>query len=697
VIALTVAGKAVRDALFCSQFPAADVPKVMTGGAILSMLTALAVARAVRAVGPVRCMVCVLLVNTVIFGLAHAVFERAPRGVALFLYLHVSAVASVIVSGFWSAVNERFDPHTLRLSVTRIGLGASVGGFIGGLTAERISALAGTRHALLALALFSALSALAIWFLRAPEGARRALEPATRMPLESGYLRQLALFVGLTALGASVMDFAFKARAMEHFTSAESLVRFFSLFYMAINVLSFLMQYFATAPILEQAGLGVALAGLPAMVTLSGLFALIVPGLPAQTLLKGADNTLSGSLFRSAYEPLYTPLPEGRRRSVKAVIDVTFDKLGDALGSGFCWLLGLLAPMAAIRGATLAAVVLAAITFVLAARLYRGYVVELAESLRTGVTVLDETEIRDRTTRLTLSRTLGHLTRERLLGEIEKLHGEEAAPPAGAAPSGLRGKPPSPPVLGSDPPAIVAALASGDPKRLRGALEVAEPALASFVIPLLARDDVGAQAMKVLGVFGERITGQLADALLDHERYSAPIRRRLVRVMTSSPSAWASAGLSAALDDPDFEVRQLIVQGMEDLALRGIAAPLSREAALSVATRELTSGASTSSDRAQQALRILGLAFDGVRLARSALASDDQQLRGTALEYLENVLPDSVRSLLFEALLVERPGRPRRVERDLLEELRRALGWQASDGAEAHVATEVPPRSKGSA
>ena len=37
-----------------------------------------------------------------------------PRLAAIAVYLHMAAFGATVVSGFWSLVNERFDPHTAR-------------------------------------------------------------------------------------------------------------------------------------------------------------------------------------------------------------------------------------------------------------------------------------------------------------------------------------------------------------------------------------------------------------------------------------------------------------------------------------------------------------------------------------------------------------------------------------------------------
>jgi hypothetical protein len=682
--ALTVTGKSTRDALFCAYFPAHELPKTMVAGAALSALFALASARTLRRHGPAVVLPPLLSLNALAFLVEHALLVSAPRAVALLLYLHVSAVMGVVLSGFWSVVNERFDPHALRHSISRIGLGGTLGGFVGGLTAERIAAWAGARHTLIELAILSALGAAAMRALGPSRAETRSLdEPVAASPLASGYLREIALFVGVTALASSVVDFAFKARAMDRMQSAEELMQFFALFYTGTSLLSFVVQATITPRLLDRAGLGVGLAGLPASLLGAGVLALGMPGLLTQAVLRAADGALVHSLYRSSYEPLYTPIAPEQKRSAKALIDVLVNRFGDGLGSLLAWALVLIVPSRAETGANVVVALMALVALLIAGRLRRGYIAELAQSLRSGAVVLDASVVQDQTTRLTLSRTLTDLNRERLLAEIAR---QRQLTLDAAVEASLSSAPPRPaeaPTDASAPalpaqsyPEQVADLLSEQPERIRRALEHAEPALTAFVIPLIARADVGAQAMNALSSFGSRVVGQLADALLDSERHSATVRRRLVRVIATSQSAWAAAALAAALDDPEFDVRRQVVRGLEEMADSGVVSPLARPAALGAASRELAiPGGAPSSESVEHVLRLLGLVFDreAFRLSRAALSSSDPKLHGTALEYLDNVLPTQLKNALFSVLPAQPSHKSPRVEHELLEELRRTL------------------------
>jgi hypothetical protein len=688
VIAFTVAAKSVRDALFCAQYSTGALTKAMVAGAILSALLALLSGRIFRAVGPGKGVVGLLAVNSVGLALEYWALHSAGRVTALILYLHVSAVASVLVSGFWSLINERFDPHTLRLVISRVGLGATLGGVVGGLSAERVAAWAGVRQTLLILIAFSLAGVVCVRLVakRAPSAV---VPPAPNPdePERSGYVRKIALFVGLTALASSLADFAFKARAMEHYTSEAALMQFFALFYMGVSAATFAIQSFVTPALLEKTDLGVGLAGTPGTVAVSGLLALALPGLPTQALLKGVDASLSGSLFRSAYEPLYTPLSAQRKRPLKTLVDVVADKVGDGAGSVLSWGLVVLLPAAASSSASLIVVALSLLTFALASRLYHEYVSELAESLRSGLVEIEDSEIHDRTTRLTVSRTIEPLHRARLLAQIQKCAAEEAALAAADAREGnVRRVSPAPSKSSARASetarhgqllASIAALLSNEVERIRRALERSDPMLTPFVIPLLDRQEVAARAMTVLANLSTQVTGQLADALRDSQRFSPAVRRRLARVISSNQSTWSAAALLAALDDPDYDVRGQVLEGIEELRQAGVALPITRESILAAALRELgRTDCPSSNRRVEHPLLLLGWAFDpeAFRLAARALRGEDEKLRGTALEYLDNVLPEPVRSALLGAVLAERLPRSQRSEYELVADLKLTLG-----------------------
>ena len=81
---------------------------------------------------------------------------------------------------------------------------------------------------------------------------------------------------------------------------------------------------------------------MPLTVLAGGGWVLAFFGFIGMTALRGLEVIVRGSLFRSGYEILYTPVAAEDKRAVKAIIDVSGERLGDFVGSGILGLLLLL-------------------------------------------------------------------------------------------------------------------------------------------------------------------------------------------------------------------------------------------------------------------------------------------------------------------------------------------------------------------
>lgn len=784
-----VGGKATRDVLFLSSFPATDLPKAVLATALLCIPAALGVSNLLARWGPRRVVPATFLLNSGLFLFEFWLTLNRAAWTPWMVFLHVGVLGSVTISSFWSVVNERFDPHTARRVIGRIGAGATLGGLAGGLISERVGSLFGAQPMLLVLCFVNLIASFSIWFICLERTAAEASEPANFKTLvTSPYLSKIALIVALTAVTAAVIDYAMKAQAAAQFSEESSLMSFFAIFYTAASVLTFVLQTAFATKLLERLGIGGTLALLPAMVALVGTLGAALHRMWTVVLLRGLETVLSNSFFRSAYELLYTPLPANQKRSFKTIIDVALDRLGDILGSGIV-LAALLLP--AYSGSLLIsiAVVIALVSAYLSFRLHQGYISELATSLRSGAVQLREADVFDATTRYTLSQTANALDREKLLDQIAELRArrEQAAaidrqqsesaapskPVSATAPTdagafvpastlnGATGQPsadakaleagsgnipeatadadqpivlPPPKTLpsydgsGTEPPSLfpvpseeaapssvyppdpegsirlraqLADLLSDEPKRVRAALASnLDARSAPILIDLLARDEYARDATRALEALGARITGQLVDALLDKQtRFSA--RRRLPHVLRHSPSGLAVRGLTGALEDERFEVRYRAGRALLHLAERPAPIMPPRKLILDAVLQELDvpadhwnkhrlamdpkSADDSSADpvealrsdrRLQHVFTLLSLVIDtqAIQLSLKALASRDEKLRGTALEYLENVVPENVKARLWPHLEGEqRPAAGQRTPSELLDELKTSV------------------------
>jgi AAA family ATP:ADP antiporter len=715
-----IGAKTARDALFLTNFPARDLPKVMAAAAGISLLVVLASARAMGRLGPRRFLPIALIVNALLFGAEALSSTRAPGPVALLLYLHVAALGSVLVSGFWSLVTERFDPHKARKYMGRIGIGATLGGAAGGLAADgamRLVSTPGLLALLGATSLVAAVSALKVGrSKRAPASVLGGSPPGALGILRTTpYLTLLGGLAALAALWAALLDYAFKAEVSVAVRDPAELVRFFGWFYTATGILTFLFQAVFGDRLLRKHGIGVTVGVLPAFVAGFAVVTGLVDLFAVLVLLRTVESVLANSLHRASYELFFTPLPQVTKRPTKTIVDVAATRVGDALGSGL--VLGALAlvPDLPARGPVLGAAAAAVIALLLVGRLHRGYVEALTGALRQGKIKLDEqSDQLDALTHRTLAESTHLVDRERLLEEIEAFRRDRDD--EGAA----RTKHPTLKnrTLGSatassgssiearfaatlDPIVSTALiLISKDNERIKRVLErPVDARLTPFVVSLLGAKAVAKEAESALAVLGGRIVGQLTDALHD-AALSRSARARVARLLGGVSSPRALEGL--------FEGLGLSPSGLRVECARSIARQLhSREvtdaerdriyAAVAAALEQPddrldvnpslpppADGPPAEPDiaerlepRVQVALALLSAAIDKetVELATRALVAGDPVLRGTALEYLENVLQEPAKTALLKTLSAA-PIRvtKKRSERELLEELRRSRG-----------------------
>ncbi len=661
LVAEQVASNAGRDALFLTHFDVTTLPWFAAAAAALALPAAVGSGRLLARLGPMRVVPWLLASSGALFLLEWALLAPLPRAAATILYFHNAVLGGIAVSGWWSLLNERFDPHSAKPLMARVAGAATFGGLLGGLGAERVGALGSQGILLAGLGATAALAAAGAMVVGRGAPARRHHDEAgdreSAFPLIRGnpYLRDLALVVLLAAAVGTFADYAMKVEAVAHFPKGAPLVRFFGLFYVGTGLLALLIQTTLGRTALSRLGLGGSVASHPAAVGSAAFLAFAIPGPWRGILPRGLDASVRNSVYRAGYELLYTPLPEATKRKAKAVIDVAGASAGKVLGAGVVILVTLLPAGAAFTAVNALVVLAAAAELAVARRLRPGYVRELEGGLRR------EGEDLEAAAQASLSDFtavgLAGLDRSTVLRAVGVL-------PAGAPSS------PADSVV-----AAVIELRSGDRSRLHAALHSLpkDPLVVAALIPLLARRDVLREVVAALVAFGPRAAGQLVDALLDPTA-PAEVRRRVPPVLKACASPIARDGLVLGLGLDSFELRRR--SGRALLALTDdhpeLAAP--RAAALAAAERELLA----TEDPALQREHVLGLLTlalerEPARIAARAFETDDVHLRGTALEYFETVLSPGLFGALRPRLSAGRlAAGPRRAASEVRDELVKA-------------------------
>jgi len=684
VTAQFIAGKATRDAIYLANLDVTSLPAMVIATAAVSIGLVVLMSRGLRYVTPGAFVPMAFAANAVLLIVDWLLAPVMPRAAAVLVYLQISGIGPLLGSGFWLIATERFDPYTARKRFGQIAGAGTLGGLVGGLIAERVGASFGVAATLPVLAIGNLYCA---WEIRrlagsqshamssaigdvSPDLAPEAPRSGLRVLREASYLRNLALLVLLGTFGAALVDYLFKAHAVVAFGRGESLLRFFAIYYAATSLITFVVQTSSSRIALERLGLG-AITGTPSLaVVAGGIGGLVAPGLASIVVARGAETVCRGGLFRSAYELFYTPIPPTEKRAAKSLIDVGIDRLGDALGGGVIQVvLVLLVPASHDAVILWLAIGCSCFALVVASRLNRGYVQTLERSLRNRALELDLSELEDLTTKTVMLRTL----RERKPDDPRSHAGTTHVP--------------SPTQANLDPEvADILVLRSKDRGRITSLLHREEgmsAALVPHVIPLLAWDPLAEEAVPALRKVAEERVGQLIDALVDPNQ-SFAVRRRLARVFSVCVSQRATDGLLQALEDQRFEVRFQCGRSLAAIASRNPQVRIEAVTIYAVVLRELAVGRAVweshrlldrlddtgdrsfedefIKDRANQGLAhvftLLSLVqpAEPLQIAYRGLLTGDENLRGTALEYLEATLPPLVRTRLWPFLEDRRPA-----------------------------------------
>jgi ATP:ADP antiporter, AAA family len=700
IITLQLAGKATRDALFLSTFGVASLPPIVIAAAVLSGILAILLARIMARSYPARLVPRLYAWSATLLFAEWAVVDSARKVVAVLLYLHITAIGAILVSGFWAMVNERFDPRTARRAIGRITAGGSIGGLLGGILPERVAAALPLTAMLPLLGLLQLLaSGLVLGVERgAPQAMTAPAGPGTVPTVSaaqilrgSTYLLALALLVTLTSSAEGVLDYVFKARAAASTSSGEQLLRFFAAFYTATALIGILIQVTALRSLLSRLGIARSASLLPAGVSAGAIGAFLLPGLVPIVLARGTEVVLRSSLFRAAYELLFTPVAPIEKRATKLLLDVGAARVGDVIGGVL--ILGALALSRGGAGHLLlgVTVLLSVLALAVARRLHLGYIAALEGSIQRQAGPLPDPTQDDGAAWL---QTVGGFDLSGIRSRLAMSTGstyvaEPAARPVTAPPIESR---------------LHQAIRGGNADAVRQALAEAPPARDEVpsVIELLAWDAVAPAAIRNLRQVVSESTDLLLAHLLDQEEDFA-IRRRLVNVLAESRSAPVFDGLLQALNDRRFEVRYRAGRALSRMAVDMSDARVDRDRILGVIEREMgvergvwesrqlldlpdeeTSPMEVEvvRDRVSRSLEhvftLLSLVLprETLRLAFHALHTNDSYLRGTALEYLETVLPESLWSRLLP--LVEEGQSPLHRSRGSAEALKDLLASRES-------------------
>ncbi len=671
IMAHHVAARATRDTLFLTNFPVRMLPMVVAVASLVSVAAAIFATQRMTKDGPVRFLRVSFALSAVLTLVEWFLVGNDSGLAAILVYVHVVTVGPVLVGGFWSLINERLAPRSAKRSVGTIaGLG-TLGGLAGGVIAERLTTWAGVGAAFPALALAHAWCAWSIGggvacAPPAPAIDARGCAPssshslslpeAARRILETPYLLNLALLVFGTTLCSGLLDYVFKAQASDVAGGSAVMMRIFSSYYAGVAVLTFILQTALAGRMLERVGLAPTIGTLPAAIAGGSAFAAVLMSPWSVGAVRAVESVLEGSLYRAGREVLYTPIPPLEKRGTRMLIETVFDRAGEITSAGLIALVLAASPLSALRQILWITVPCALVMLYVVSRVQRGYVSSLEAGLRARHVHFDASFASDLTTLKTLRDALGTGI-------------------ASSAPGRARPLPPQTPTSFA---AAAAADAARHEARARGSVSLRSQA-------------------------PDELVALLIDSHTDFDT-----RRRIPGELARTPSTTAVAGLLHGLEDARFEVRYRCGRALARMLETDRSLSVDEETVLTAVRREAALGRriwesqrlldqldepvddafvdqfvrERSGRSLEHVFTLLSLVLprEPLRIAFRGLHADDPLLRGTALEYLDTVLPADVHAVLWPHLEpraprrrgAPEPARPARDRAQVLDDLMRS-------------------------
>ncbi|MBX7192653.1 MAG: HEAT repeat domain-containing protein, partial [Sandaracinaceae bacterium] len=332
-----VMGRTVRDTLFLSRFPISALPWMFVLYGVASAIIVVVYARVSDKLPRERAIIGWCFLGIASYLGTWAAVQATQAWVYPVFYVWSEVFANLAISQFWTLANELHDPRAAKRLFGTIGAARVLGVIVVGLGTGSVVRAIGTPQLLFILAALQVVIALLARALsrepralKAPAAPARPQRPGPSI-FASHYVWSLAGMMLFAFAALTVGDFQFKAIARATYQE-DALAQFFSYFYAATGIVSFLFQIFVTPRLLARFGVGAGMSVMPAVFGAASATLLGVPLLPVATVMKFADNGFQYTIHDTTIQALYVPFPAASRARTRAFLDAVAKPVAYGVG-----------------------------------------------------------------------------------------------------------------------------------------------------------------------------------------------------------------------------------------------------------------------------------------------------------------------------------------------------------------------------
>jgi AAA family ATP:ADP antiporter len=274
-------------------------------------------------------------------------------GIVYFLWIGIFSV--MVIAQFWAFANDLYSPEQGKRLFPLIGVGSSLGAWVGSMRAGQIVASMGPMRLMLGGAVILGVCALLAQVVNRvstreePEAVRDAgekplgKEGGFELIRQDRYLMLIAVLTVLLNVVNTSGEYLFGRYVVEqanaiHGTGPETEAareRFvggtYSKLFSTVNLLGFLLQTFAVSRIFKFLGVGKSLFIHPIVALVGYLLMLRAPSVQLMSGLKVADNSIDYSLGNTTKQALWLPTSREAKYKAKQAVDSFFMRAGDVL------------------------------------------------------------------------------------------------------------------------------------------------------------------------------------------------------------------------------------------------------------------------------------------------------------------------------------------------------------------------------
>lgn len=277
-------------------------------------------------------------------------------GIAYFLWVGIFNL--MVIAQFWAFATDLYSPEQGKRLFPLIGVGASLGAWVGSVRAGQLMAMGPRRLMVGAAATLVVCALLSRVVNRVTQrDATTKATAADDKPLAAGngfamifadrYLMLIALLavllnvvntMGEYLFGRYVVEAALAAHPADAGAREQFIGAAYSRLFSTVNLVGFLLQMFVVSRVFKFLGVGKSLFIHP-LVALTGYFMMLrAPSMSAMGLLKVADNSIDYSLGNTTKQALWLPTSREAKYKAKQAVDSFFVRMGDVIQAGLVFL-----------------------------------------------------------------------------------------------------------------------------------------------------------------------------------------------------------------------------------------------------------------------------------------------------------------------------------------------------------------------